>query len=75
MLGIFVNTIPQNSACISHYSFREWEKKHHSVVIADFITPGAEDCSAPQHNQIQSFAGRQPDTHLFLQQVSLPNTG
>lgn len=53
----------------------EIENKYHSVAIVDCIIPGAEDCRAPQHNQIQSFAGRQPDTHLFLQQVPLPNTG
>lgn len=39
------------------------------------ITSGAEDRSAPQHNQIQPIAGRQPDAHLFLQQVPLPDTG
>lgn len=38
-------------------------------------SPGAEDCSAPEHNQIQPVVGRQPDAHLLLQQVSVPNAG
>lgn len=42
---------------------------------ADFIFPGAEDRSAPQHNQIQPFSGRQPDPHLIVQQVPLPDAG
>lgn len=36
---------------------------------------GAEDRSAPEHNQIQPVPGRQPDAHLLLQQVPLPDAG
>lgn len=45
-----------------------------SVVTHTCFVSGAEDCSAPQHNQIQPLPGHQPDAHLFLQQVSLPDT-
>jgi len=39
------------------------------------MIPGAEDRGAPEHNQIQPHAGRQPDAHLVLQQVPLPDAG
>ena len=45
------------------------------VDILYCIIAGAEDRSAPQHNQIQPLAGRQPDTHLLFQQVPVPDTG
>lgn len=40
-----------------------------------FFLSGAEDRSAAEHNQIQPVSGRQPDPHLLLQQVPLPNAG
>ena len=50
-------------------------EKKQSVAVTRCIITGAEDRSAPQHIQIQPLAGRQPDAHLLLQQVPLPDSG
>lgn len=63
-LDMFVNRKTELITSANLYSSER--TKRPLSLFDNSLIPGAENRSAPQHNQIQPLTGRQPDAHLFL---------